>query len=358
MADQSADRYGVELDERMVERTERAVAVMQPPERDAGTLLARLDGIRAAIDEIRTLADVGQVLGDIEKLKRYAVAVRASLDEQNALAKCWFLTQRRGGVLIATGPKQRPGQYQQRFQNGTVDIPPTLGELGITKKQAMYWQGYADYAETAFESILDDIAEARRLTTKGLVEYLDVLARGLDAERIAAEPPLLPSGLFHVIVADPPWQYAARAFDPTHRARNPYPDMSTDDICALPVGDLAGDDSVLWLWTTNSHMRDAFDVLRAWGFEHKTILTWVKDRMGTGHWLRGQTEHCLLAVKGRPTITLTNQTTALFGPLREHSRKPDEFYALVEALCPGSKVELFARQARDGWMAHGSEIIP
>jgi hypothetical protein len=64
--------------------------------------------------------------------------------------------------------------------------------------------------------------------------------------------------------------------------------------------------------------------------------------MGTGDWLRGKTEHCILAVRGQPTVTLTNQTTLLDGPVREHSRKPEEFYALVEALCPGSKVELFA----------------
>jgi N6-adenosine-specific RNA methylase IME4 len=85
------------------------------------------------------------------------------------------------------------------------------------------------------------------------------------------------------------------------------------------------------------------------------MLTWAKDRMGTGEWLRGQTEHCLLAVKGRPVITLTNQTTVIQGPVREHSRKPDDFYTLVESLCPGSKVEFFARSQRAGWVAHGDQ---
>jgi N6-adenosine-specific RNA methylase IME4 len=77
--------------------------------------------------------------------------------------------------------------------------------------------------------------------------------------------------------------------------------------------------------------------------------------MGTGDWLRGQTEHCLLAVRGSPTVTLTNQATALHGLVREHSRKPDEFYVMVEALCPGSKLELFARTERPGWAAYGHE---
>jgi N6-adenosine-specific RNA methylase IME4 len=175
------------------------------------------------------------------------------------------------------------------------------------------------------------------------------------AEQLRSEPVPMPTGPYRVIVADPPWQYEKRAEDITHRGRNPYPDMSTDAICALPVHKLACDDAVLWLWTTNAFMRDAFRVLDAWGFEERTILTWVKNRMGTGDWLRGKSEHCILAIRGRPLVQLANQTTVLYAPLREHSRKPDEFFALVDALCPGSKVELFAREARPGWAAWGAE---
>lgn len=179
------------------------------------------------------------------------------------------------------------------------------------------------------------------------------------AEAIAAEPPPLPQGPFRVIVADPPWAYDSRATDVSHRAANPYPQMAIDAIRALPVASLAHDDAILWLWTTNSHLREAFTVVDAWGFRHKTILTWAKDRIGTGDWLRGQTEHCLVAVRGRPVVTLSNQSTLLTAPMREHSRKPDEFYALIESLCPapmGGRLELFARQARPGWAAMGAEI--
>jgi N6-adenosine-specific RNA methylase IME4 len=175
-------------------------------------------------------------------------------------------------------------------------------------------------------------------------------------EKINAEPPPVPEGPFRVIAIDPPWSYENRADDATHRAANPYPSMSLDAIKALPVSSIAHEDCILWLWTTNAHMRVAFEVLDAWGFTYKTILTWVKDRMGTGDWLRGRTEHCLMAVRGKPTVTLGNQTTVIEGPLREHSRKPESFYLLVESLCPGSKVELFARQPREGWAQHGGEI--
>jgi N6-adenosine-specific RNA methylase IME4 len=97
--------------------------------------------------------------------------------------------------------------------------------------------------------------------------------------------------------------------------------MSIEQICALGVGGIAHQDCLLWLWTTNHHMREAFTVLDAWGFKQKTILTWAKDRMGTRALLRGQTEHCLLAVRGKPAVELTNQTTLLHGPLRANSQK-------------------------------------
>jgi N6-adenosine-specific RNA methylase IME4 len=174
-------------------------------------------------------------------------------------------------------------------------------------------------------------------------------------EQIAKEPAPLPTGPFRAIVIDPPWKYQSRADDITHRARNPYPDMELEAIKALPVSALAHEDCVLWLWTTNAFLREAFECLDAWGFKNKTVLTWVKDRMGLGNWLRGQTEHCLMAVKGKPIVILTNQTTALSAPMREHSRKPDEFYALVESLCPGNRLEMFSRQSRDGWQSCGAE---
>lgn len=177
-----------------------------------------------------------------------------------------------------------------------------------------------------------------------------------QAEAIAKEPPPLPKGPFRVIAVDPPWSYDNRADDTTHRAANPYPSMSIDDIKELDIAGMANNDCVLWLWTTNSHLREAFEIAEHWGFTYKTMLTWVKDRMGTGDWLRGKTEHCLMCVLGKPTIVLTNQTTVIEGPLRKHSQKPDEFYALVDGLCPGSKCEVFSREPREGWICHGDEI--
>lgn len=162
-------------------------------------------------------------------------------------------------------------------------------------------------------------------------------------------------GPFGVIVADPPWKYDLREKDGSHRAANPYPSMSLEQIKGITIP--AADDAILWLWTTNAHMEHAFDVCRAWGFEPKTVLTWVKTRMGLGDWLRGQTEHCILSARGKPVVTLTNQTTALMAAPADHSSKPDEFYELVETLCPDlRRLELFSRRTRDGWFCSGSDV--
>lgn len=160
---------------------------------------------------------------------------------------------------------------------------------------------------------------------------------------------------YRTIVADPPWHYDVRAQDTTHRARLPYPSMSIEEITALPVAEWAEPDAALWLWTTNAHIEFSFGIAREWGFETKTILTWAKDRMGVGTWLRGQTEHCLLAVRGRPEWRLTNETTVLWAKRLEHSRKPDAFYEMVERMSPGPHLEMFARRRRFGWDVWGNE---
>lgn len=175
--------------------------------------------------------------------------------------------------------------------------------------------------------------------------------------KIKREPQPPPQGPFRVIALDPPWRYEQNVDKSTSKVRGlvDYADMSVEEICALPVLDLAHDDCILWLWTTNAFMREAYACIEAWGFEPKTILTWEKQHIGVGHWLRNVTEHCILAVRGKPTVTLSNQSTFISEIRREHSRKPEAFYGLVESLCPGSKLEMFAREERSGWTAWGAE---
>jgi N6-adenosine-specific RNA methylase IME4 len=174
-------------------------------------------------------------------------------------------------------------------------------------------------------------------------------------------------GQYQCIVIDPPWFYRLRNQDKTHRNRIPYKPMQTEEILALPVPELCSPTGcVLWLWFTNNHMIEAAQCLQVWGFDLKTILTWEKitkagtPHIGTGHWLRNCTEHCALAIRGNVKAfagrELTNESTILHAPRRQHSRKPEQFFELVEKLCPDmTKLEMFARSSRVGWDCWGDQ---
>ena len=282
---------------------------------------------------------------------------------ENAVRKD-FTPSEMVSIARAVAPAEASAAKERMAAGGRGGKLPHLGNGNARDKVALYVGRSGRTLEMARAVV--EAAEAEPEKYGPLVEEMDRTGRvsgvhrkltvAKKADSIEREPPPLPTGPFRVIVADPPWQYGKRAEDPSHRGSGAYPSMSLDDIKAMAVRDIAHQDATLWLWTTNAFMPGAFEVLDAWGFTHKTILTWVKDRMGTGDWLRGKTEHCLMAVRGKPTVTLTNQTTVIAGALREHSRKPDEFYELVEALCPGSKAELFQRSPRPGWVGHGDEI--
>ena len=150
-------------------------------------------------------------------------------------------------------------------------------------------------------------------------------------------------GPYRVIAADPPWPYESDREGPSNRANYPYPTMTIAEICALQVAALAEPDFILWLWTTNFHMRDgAREVVDAWVFEQRTILTWAKDRLWNGDLLRGQTEHVLFAVRP-PGRHADEPDHAAARPVRAHSEKPEAFYERVERLCPAPRYfELFS----------------
>jgi N6-adenosine-specific RNA methylase IME4 len=181
------------------------------------------------------------------------------------------------------------------------------------------------------------------------------------AADLAVTTKAMPTGerRWPVILVDPPWDFEVYAPDKqvSHPA-NHYPVMSLAEICALPVCELAFDDSVLFLWTTVPVLQKAFEVLRAWGFEYQSGLVWDKEAPGLGYWVRGQHEFLLLATKGKPPLPATENVPAsvIRERRREHSRKPEAAYTIIERMFPDlPKLELFARQQRPGWDVWGNE---
>jgi N6-adenosine-specific RNA methylase IME4 len=179
-----------------------------------------------------------------------------------------------------------------------------------------------------------------------------------------------PAHRYGLIYADPPWTFATYSKKGKGRSAEAHYDcMPLADIKTLPVADWAAADCVLLLWATDPLLDKALEVIRGWGFVYKTVgFYWVKQNRsaprageapgfftGLGFWTRANPELCLLATRGHPHRRSRNVKKLIVSPRREHSRKPEEAYARIEALCEGPYLELFARAPRPGWDSWGQE---
>ena len=175
-------------------------------------------------------------------------------------------------------------------------------------------------------------------------------------------------GTYATILVDPPWQFQNRTgkMAPEHKRLLRYPTMTLPEIQSLPVARLAAENAHLYLWVPNALLREGLDVMQAWGFAYKTHLVWVKvrkdggpDGRGVGFYFRNVTELILFGTRGRMRTLAPGrrQVNMLQTCKREHSRKPDELYDIIEACSPGPWLELFARFCRPGWRQWGNEDV-
>jgi len=173
---------------------------------------------------------------------------------------------------------------------------------------------------------------------------------------------------YTTILADPPWQFQNRTgkMAPEHRRLLRYPTMELEEICELPIRDLAASTAHLYLWVPNALLAEGLEVMRRWGFTYKSNLVWFKvrgdggpDGRGVGFYFRNVTELVLFGVRGsmRTLQPGRTQVNLIATRKREHSRKPDEIYDLIERCSPGPYLELFARFSRPGWAQWGNEDV-
>ena len=172
---------------------------------------------------------------------------------------------------------------------------------------------------------------------------------------------------FATVLADPPWRFTNRTgkMAPEHRRLSRYGTLTLDEIAALPVSDIAADTAHLYLWVPNALLPEGLHVMAAWGFSYKSNIIWHKirkdggsDGRGVGFYFRNVTEMILFGVRGKNARTLApgrRQVNHLSTRKREHSRKPDEQYAIIESCSPGPRLELFARGTRPGWTIWGNQ---
>ena len=175
------------------------------------------------------------------------------------------------------------------------------------------------------------------------------------------------SNKYRTILADPPWQFQNRTgkVAPEHKRLNRYPTMSLEEIKKIPVEVAAEEKCHLYLWVPNALLPEGLDVMKAWGFEYKTNIVWEKIRIdgepdgrGVGFYFRNVTELLLFGIKGRKNRTekpARTQVNLIRARKREHSRKPDEIFPLIEACSSGPYLEMFARGVRKGWTLWGNQ---
>jgi N6-adenosine-specific RNA methylase IME4 len=261
---------------------------------------------------------------------------------------------------------------KERIELRVSNVDTREPESGRTQKELAKDLGWATgkvaTADIVWKRAKDEVKEEIKKGNKTFNEVYTEIKKEDRLEKINKQREELnkevleqPIGDYDVIVIDPPWEYSrtGSSYDPDgNRAMVPYPEMSMDELkkLKLPIKE----NCVLWLWTTNAFMKEAYELLKVWGFQDKTILTWNKEFLGAGWWLRNITEHCILAIKGEPRksgVFKNEKWTTLISEKRtEHSAKPEIFYKMVDEICAGRKLDYFARKKREGWDVFGDEV--
>jgi len=240
--------------------------------------LARLSNAAQALENARTLPEIKKVHDVASAPVIYARAAKIGGQAAFTAEEIKLRAERKAGELLAglergTGPGLGVKNNSQ-FAKSFSPYRQAIEEAEIGKDTASRWQQVAAVPAPEFESYLAERrAWGEQATTAGLLKEAKERARrqkeATVIELIKAEPTPPPTGPFHVIVIDPPWPYACRTEDPTHRGRITYPAMTLEQIQALPVAERAHQDCILWLWVTNAFMRHGYDCLDAWGFREK-----------------------------------------------------------------------------------------
>lgn len=171
---------------------------------------------------------------------------------------------------------------------------------------------------------------------------------------------------YNIIYADPPWQYKVYSNKGKGRStESHYPTMTIEDICKLPIADICAEDCTLFMWMTFPTMKEAFNVINAWGFTYKTVaFVWIKQNKisnslfwGMGFWTRANAEVCILATKGKPKRVSACVHQVVITHIKRHSEKPDEVRnRIVQLLGDIPRIELFARCHSEGWEVWGNEV--
>jgi len=321
--------------------------------------LRKIEQSKLAIREVKSLDEIKKIIDQGEALKAYAESAKMSSEIQADIAELNLRAKRRLGEISAALEIAKGNQYKKvDCPSGGHSKTATLSSVGISRQRASEAEKIAAIPERVFEEKIAGAKAAADKITKSLFKEAEAeFKKEKRQESIieqANKEAAMPSGEYSCIVIDPPWNYGT-SYDPeSRRVANPYPEMTFEQIAALEIK--AKKDSVMFLWTTHKFIWDAKKLLEKWGFEYRSMLVWDKEKMGMGDLFRMQCEFCLVGIKGKPVLNNPqNIRDIIREPRREHSRKPEAFYKMVGVLCPGNKIEYFAREKREGYVVFGND---
>lgn len=356
------------------EMADTKIAPVKGNDLTAPKLASAVAKLGQQLKQAQTPAEVAAIETAAAALRDLAKRAHLSREEQNRAGEVVLDSARTGGRMLKTMREEGTRQTGGGSPLQRIRVTPTLVDLGLSdsaisaQQRAFRWSCIGQLPENLYSDFKRDIVASSNdavLTMAGAIAFFKKWKREQDlkeqARAIAAGEFQTGVGPYDVIVYDPPWPYGTQeTYHPdTRRGSTPYPEMSLEEIAADGEREISAkgvEDCILWLWTTHKFMRHSFPLLDRWGFSDKMIVTWEKQKMGLGRWLRSKSEFCIMAVRGSPATQLTNQTTMVHGDMREHSRKPDEFYEMIESLCLGvRRYDRFTREARPTWDGGGNE---
>jgi len=252
------------------------------------------------------------------------------------------------------------GDAQRTRLQQVTESRPTLSDLGLSKRESSQAQMIASLPEETFNAVKSGkktITQVKREIKKENIKKN--IPKNFETCTISDLKKLIESGKkFGTIYADPPWPYQNQGTRSSTSGVYKADEwaMSLDDLKAMPVPQLTTEQCHLHLWTTNGFLRDAFQIIDAWGFEYKSCFVWVKPQMGIGNYWRVSHEFMLLGVKGKKVFNAHDEMSWLSAGRTGHSVKPEAIAKKIEKVSPGPWLELFGRRCRENWAVWGNEI--
>lgn len=335
----------------------RAARAAVSGEKDGEVL--RGEGVSAPVTSLAIFTKASQMLAEADtiqkakELKTLALtasewAKRKGMGEEAILyCRSYALeAERKMGEMLRAAEKNAGAKGIGKSAVPTGNRTPTLAELGLSKRESAEAQMLAALPADDFE----DLKAGKKSKTE--------VRRERSRAEVMGERKL-PSDKFRVLYADPPWKYGDGLPQTYGGVKFHYPSMAISELCALPIGELAHDDAVLFLWVTSPLLFECVPVVKAWGFAYKTSFVWDKVKHNMGRYNSVRHEFLLVATRG----SCLPEVNKLFDSVQsiergEHSEKPEAFREIIDTLYPsGKRLELFARKEVAGWERWGNQVL-